>query len=70
MVVLWHEGTSHPAFNCRKLADEEKHAKNSSSMKQSGSNLTSSNLVVPILLRAGVSSFPVDSELVLPIVAA
>ena len=53
MVVLWHEGTSHPAFNCRKLADEEKHAKNSSSMKQSGSNLTSSNLVVPILLRAG-----------------
>ncbi len=40
-------------FNCRKLADDEKPAKNSSNMKQSGPNLTSSSLFVPILLRAG-----------------
>ena len=40
-------------FNCRKFADDEKHAKNSSNMKPSGSNLTSSSLFVPILLRAG-----------------
>ncbi len=37
----------------RKLIDDEKPAKNSSNRKQSGSNLTSSSLFVPILLRAG-----------------
>ena len=37
----------------RKLIDDEKPAKNSSNRKQSGSNLTSSSLFVPSLLRAG-----------------
>ncbi len=40
-------------FKGRKLVDDEKPAKNSSNMNQSGSSLTSSRLFVPDLLRAG-----------------